>query len=585
MRVLLAVLLGALVAVPAMAGPSIVGNFQGWAPDQGPELTLNANGVYEVTIAAGDSVHLYKAVDGDAWGQDFPGANQTFDPPAAQNVTFYVNLGATVGTKEGDEYVFDSLHPPIVCGDFMSELGGTDWDQTDQSTTVMSDGDGDDVWEFSSVIPAGNYNFKVVLNNNWSQDTYPPSNNYSFASDGTNPVTFYYHMADNTTEVFTSAPAVVISSSIDGDGTDPSKVKVKFSKAVEETSAETPGNYSIVGSSRASVVTATRDDSDNSLVHLELDSGLAEGSDYTVTVTGVVDTDMQPIDPTQNTACFYLHKVIFQVKMDLYDGGPFTTVHIQGDTPPLTWGQCEGAQLVDDGTGDDVASGDLMYTATEYFSTGYACGGAADTVDVKYKYIVDCTDWEGDFDFGHYVTLYPEDASYTLEVWWEDNAPGDYIGCDVGVKFTVDMTPALQTGVFDPLTDTLAVYGSESPLVWAWPPDAAAIMVDDGTGDDDVAGDDVYTATLTFPTGAYRFVGYKYALRTAESDTLPNGVLFECDTLPDRDLTLDDVDGCVAKRVGPMVLEDLWNWCSPVAGAAGTVQETSWGRIKNIFRP
>ena len=78
------------------------------------------------------------------WGDAFPGTNQTFTPSSPQSVTFFVNLGAVPGTKQGDEYVFHSLNPPIVCGSFMSELGGSDWDQTDTSTTVMSDGDGDD---------------------------------------------------------------------------------------------------------------------------------------------------------------------------------------------------------------------------------------------------------------------------------------------------------------------------------------------------------------------------------------------------------------------------------------------------------
>ena len=121
-----------LIPAAALAAPSIVGNFQGWDPaDPATELTLNGNGVYVLTIAAGDSLHIYKAVDGDAWGDDFPGNNQMFTPGTPENVTFFVNLGAVPGTKEGDEYVFHSLNPPIACGSFMSELGGTDWDQTD----------------------------------------------------------------------------------------------------------------------------------------------------------------------------------------------------------------------------------------------------------------------------------------------------------------------------------------------------------------------------------------------------------------------------------------------------------------------
>jgi YVTN family beta-propeller protein len=204
MKFLSAVAAAFLMLTPAaaFAGPSIAGNFQGWDPaDPAHELSLNANGVYVLTISAGDSAHYYKGVDGDAWGQDFPWRDQSFNPSGPQDVTFHCNLGDTPGTREGDEYVFHSLNPPIVCGDFMSELGGVDWDETDTSTTLMHDDDGDDIWEFSAVVPSGDYEFKIVLNNNWDQDTYPPSANYSFASNGAEPVLFRYHMADNTTEV------------------------------------------------------------------------------------------------------------------------------------------------------------------------------------------------------------------------------------------------------------------------------------------------------------------------------------------------------------------------------------------------
>ncbi|MFH1865884.1 MAG: Ig-like domain-containing protein, partial [Candidatus Eisenbacteria bacterium] len=352
-----------LVPAAALALPSIVGNFQGWNPaDPSHELTLNGNGVYVLTISAGDSVHLYKAVDGDAWGQDFPGANQTFTPATPQNVTFFVNLGAVPGTKQGDEFVFHSLNPPIVAGNMQSELGGSDWDQTDTSTTAMSDGDLDDVWEFSSVIPIGSYECKIVLNNNWDQST---GNNVPFGSDGVNPVTFKYYMATNVTEVISAAAPTVISAPIDYDGTSAGLLSVQFSKDVEQTSAETEANYAITGgpSGPYSVSTATLDGSDASLVHLDLTTALTEGYDYTVTVTGVTDLASTPIDPTANTACFYLHRVDLEINMHLYidaNGVP-TSLHVQGDTHPLTWDLCGGAETLD---GD----ADSTYVVTEYFT-------------------------------------------------------------------------------------------------------------------------------------------------------------------------------------------------------------------------
>ena len=57
MRLFAATMAIAMLLAPAALGaPSIAGNFQGWDPaDPASELTLNGNGVYELTIAAGDS--------------------------------------------------------------------------------------------------------------------------------------------------------------------------------------------------------------------------------------------------------------------------------------------------------------------------------------------------------------------------------------------------------------------------------------------------------------------------------------------------------------------------------------------------
>ena len=565
MKLIVATMVVALLLVPAvaLALPSIVGNFQGWDPaDPASELTLNSNGVYVLTIAAGDSLHLYKAVDGDAWGQDFPGSNQSFTPATPENVTFHVNLGAVPGVKEGDEYVFHSLNPPIVCGTLQSALGGSDWDQTDTSTTVMSDGDGDDVWVFSSIIPAGSYEFKIVLNNNWDQNTSPA--NIPFGSDGVNPVTFKYHMATNTTEVITAAAPTVISAPIDFDGTEADLLSVQFSKDVEQISAETEANYAITGgpSGPYTVTTATLDGADASLVHLDLATALTEGYDYTVTVTGVTDLDGIPIDPAANTACFYLHMVDFEINMHLYieaNGVP-TSVHIQGDTHPLTWDQCGGAETLD---GD----ADSTYVVTEYFTMHYTCGASAESTQVKYKYIVDCATWEGDYDFGHYVTLDPNAASQTANVWWEDLAPGDNITCDVGVLFQVHNSPGCAGGLF--------VRGTEAPLDWT----TGVELLDDGTGGDVTPGDGVFSAEVVFPIGTYRFLQYKYFC--AESDT--SGT-YECETLPDRTLTLDDVNGCVTVREGPMEIEDLWNWCEPVTGIGQNIEQKTWGEIKSMYK-
>jgi len=580
MKIFAAVLLTAMFVTPALAydGPIMVGDIQQpvtWAlGDPNYALVLQPNGVWEFSTSLDAGTWLYKAVEDSTWDTTIPsGSNQTFTLGSTQSVTWYVNCGATVGARNGDEYVFHSLNPPIVCGDFMSELGGTDWDQTDTNLTVMDDTDGDGIWEFSSVIPAGTYSFKIVLNNNWDQDTYPPANNYVFGSDGLTPVTFDYHMATNTTEVFTAAPPSVLYARVSAAcPQDPSKIQVKFSEVMEQTSAETAGNYTIASPGGTSVTSAVRDAGDGSVVELTVSPALSEGDDVQVVVSGVLaDDDSQPVDPSNDDACFYLQKAVFELNMGLYVGtnGLPTTVNIQGDTYPITWGVCEGCEALDDGTGDDAAAGDTTYTATQYFSMMHDCAAAADTAQVKYKYIVDCTTWEGDFDFGHYLDLDPMVTGQTVNVWWSDLSPVDNVQCDVGVRFQVANPPTCGQALY--------VRGSQAPLDWS----TGVEMVDDGTGGDLSSGDGIYTALLTFPTGTYKYLEYKYFC--AESDTTG---AYECDTYPNRTLTLDDVNGCVTFRAGPMEILDLWNWCGPVTTTPeGRQTETTWGRIKSLYAP
>ncbi len=567
MRTLAMVAVLLMVAATAFAAPSIVGDFQGWDPaDPGSELTIDVNGVYVLTVPFLAGSYVYKAVDGDAWGLDFPGNNQPITLAADASVTFYVNLGATVGVKEGDEYVFDSLTPPIVCGSFMSELGGVDWDQTDTVTTVMTDGDADGIWEFQSIIAAGSYSFKIVLNNNWDQNT-APGGDVFFVSDGATPVTFTYDMATNTTDVQSSAPPAVIDVRIDASnglsGQSPQMYLVQFSEDMDQTTAEDISNYAATGGPGSILIdNAELDMDDASLVHLMMFDVLDPGYDYTVTATGVENLGGTPVDPSNNSDCFYLHKVEFSVNMHLYfeANGETEVISIQGDTHPLTWDICEGAYM--------SSNGDSVFYADEYFTMGHACGAYAESTLVKYKYIADCATWEGDYDFGHYVTLDPNSAMQSVNVWWNDIAPSDNITCDVGVLFQVTELP----DTFDILTDVVEIYGSSAPLDWV----VGTALVDDGTNGDQTASDGIFSALVTFPIGTYRFLEYKYAINT----------VFECDTYPNRALELDDVDGCMPGRVGPTMLMELWDWCDTVTTVPETqlLEVRSWGVIKSMYR-
>jgi hypothetical protein len=189
-----------MLATSAIAGPSIVGDMNGWNPsDPAMDLVLNANGIYELTLTGTPGTTWgYKVTETDAWdGNDFPGSNQSVTL-IGTSVTFLVNLGATVGVKEGDEFVMHQN--PIIAGNFLDQIGGANWDAAD-TTGEMSD-NGDGTYSFAAALTQGTYDFKVTMNGNWDQDTVGGSSNHQHevpcgAITGAT-LTFLYDMSTNT---------------------------------------------------------------------------------------------------------------------------------------------------------------------------------------------------------------------------------------------------------------------------------------------------------------------------------------------------------------------------------------------------
>lgn len=172
----------------------IAGSFNSWnasSPDY--ELILNANGVMELTKNLTAATHEYKVVDDGNW---YPGDNQQIVLATAQDVTWKYNYEANLVTHT----------LPVVAGNFVSELGGNDWDPTDL-IGEMSDPEGDDIFTLELTIPAGNYEAKVTFNHNWNQST---GGNVPFIADGINPTTFTYDFATNTTTISGPPPPTAL---------------------------------------------------------------------------------------------------------------------------------------------------------------------------------------------------------------------------------------------------------------------------------------------------------------------------------------------------------------------------------------
>ena len=184
---------------------SVAGSFNGWnSGDPDYQMALNANGVMELTKNLPDGNHEYKVVEDGNW---YPGNNQQINLSASEDITWKWNYDANLVTHT----------LPVVAGNFLSTMGGSDWDPT-ELMGEMEDPEGDDVFTLTLTIPvAGNYECKVTLNNNWDQST---GGNTPFVSDGVNPTTFTYDFTTNTTTVTGPPPptATVTFSVVDTAG-------------------------------------------------------------------------------------------------------------------------------------------------------------------------------------------------------------------------------------------------------------------------------------------------------------------------------------------------------------------------------
>ena len=104
-------------------------------------------------------------------------------------------------SNDNDQFIFHSPNPPVVCGNFLSEIGGIDWSEQTTLTQMNDDGidgdaeENDGVYTFQTDIPEGNYAFKIVLNNNWDQN--PTTSDIPLNLSVDSNVTFYYNMVEN----------------------------------------------------------------------------------------------------------------------------------------------------------------------------------------------------------------------------------------------------------------------------------------------------------------------------------------------------------------------------------------------------
>ncbi len=181
-----------IAANPASA--RIVGSFQGWnTTDPNYVMIEKPNGLFQLTKTLPEGDNEYKVIEGDSWDNpNYPANNQHIVLESASPVTWKTNIDANLVAHT----------PPTVTGNFLSEMGGLDWDPA-ATLGEMTDGDNDDIYTKKIKVPEGGWECKVTLNRNWDQST---GDNTYFLANGVDSVSFTYDMVTNTTTVAGAPP-------------------------------------------------------------------------------------------------------------------------------------------------------------------------------------------------------------------------------------------------------------------------------------------------------------------------------------------------------------------------------------------
>ena len=181
-----------------LIAPHLVGDFNNWNPaDHSYDLTLGNDGVWRISTELDAGIYEYKVIETDEWNEnDWPSINQVITLDSPSEVNILANCGFYTGVRNFDEFV--THQSPKVVGSFFDEIGyGADWDPS-SIYGEMSDG-GEGVFSWEVLIPEGDWEYKVVLNRNWDQDTFGNGGNFYLESNGVDPTAFYYDFKQNST--------------------------------------------------------------------------------------------------------------------------------------------------------------------------------------------------------------------------------------------------------------------------------------------------------------------------------------------------------------------------------------------------
>jgi hypothetical protein len=148
-----------------------------------------------------------------------------------------------------------------------------------------------------------------------------------------------------------------------------------------------------------------------------------------------------------------------------------------------------------------------------------------DTI-VAYKFFYTPNTWEGGSDKLYILTQDDYDnEEATISRPFNDGTLATVTNQDSDVLFQVDVTDAISAinSLPFPVINTVHMAGGTVPLQWpnlGWPSSEIGLMIelnDDGLEGDKVAGDNIFSTTVTFPAYTTFNVNYKFGINYGDS--------------------------------------------------------------------
>jgi 1,4-alpha-glucan branching enzyme len=172
--------------VTGFTTPTVNGSFDGWCGNCHPMTDANADGIWETTLNLQAGNYEYKFAYNNWAGQEnlTPGSSCTMTTGAYTNRTIAVSAATTLPVVCWGSCAACNVLPPSytvtfqldmqnVTGFTTPEVNGT-FNGWCGNCNAMSDVNGDNIWETTITIPAGNYEYKFSYDTWTGQENLTP---------------------------------------------------------------------------------------------------------------------------------------------------------------------------------------------------------------------------------------------------------------------------------------------------------------------------------------------------------------------------------------------------------------------------